>query len=80
MNRALALACRVNVSSKLVIKLLQKGADADYTHSDVPVIVLAVHTEKLDAVEYMLELHPELINSCVARDSIVNKHKYEGLL
>ena len=79
LNRALALACRVKVSSKLVIKLLKMGADATYTHTDVPVIVLAVVTEKLDAVEYMLELDPELINSCVATDCIISKHKFEGL-
>ena len=80
LNRALALACRVNVSSKIVIKLMKMGADACYMHSDVPVIVLAIRTEKLAAVEYMLEMHPELINATVPVDTIVNKHKYEGVL
>ena len=80
LNHALALACRVTASNELVIKLLTMGAEATHIHADIPVIILAVWTEKTAAVEYMLDLQPNIINCMVLNDSVINKHKFEGLL
>lgn len=80
LNNALALACRVTASSALVIKLLTMGAEPTYIHADIPVIILAVWSEKTTAVEYMLDVQPNLINCTVLNDSVINKHKFEGLL
>ena len=80
LNNAIALACRVTASSELVIKILEMGAEPTYIHADIPVIILAVWTEKTAAVEYMLDLQPNLINCMVLNDSVINKHKFEGLL
>eukprot|EP00800_Vazella_pourtalesii_P008824 TRINITY_DN2267_c0_g1_i3.p1 TRINITY_DN2267_c0_g1~~TRINITY_DN2267_c0_g1_i3.p1 ORF type:complete len:617 (-),score=116.19 TRINITY_DN2267_c0_g1_i3:352-2202(-) len=78
LNNALALACRVTASSALVIKLLTMGAEPTYIHADIPVIILAVWSEKTTAVEYMLDVQPNLINCTVLNDSVINKHKFEG--